>query len=155
MITSCELCVKLGMEELIKEEKKKKAVEIFAEEIIAPIINELTEMPKEKFIGIFEESHIYHHYFHLYSKISDWKETKTSCGNKKWVRHLEGHVEKDNPSHLPLDFNLLNQYLNHYGFNIVCKEEFYEMVKYATSSATYGSTYTSLYLSAICPEENF
>ena len=153
MITSCELCVKLGMEELIKEEKKKKAVEIFAEEIIAPIINELTEMPKEKFIGILKKSS--NQLFHFYPKISDWKETKTNRGRKKWERDLEGHVMKGNPSNLPLDFNLLNQYLNHYGFNIVCKEEFYEMVRYTTSSSTYGFTYTSLYLSAICPEENF
>lgn len=154
MITSCELCAKLGMEELIKEEKKKKAVEIFAEEIIAPIIDELTEMPKEKFIGFFEENCGYHS-FHFYSKISDWKETKTNRGHKKWERYLEGHIVKDNPSCLPLDFNLLNEYLNHYGFSIVCKEEFYETVRYTTSSSTYGFTYTSLYLSAICPEENF
>jgi hypothetical protein len=154
MITSCELCVKLGMEELIKEEKKKKAVEIFAEEIIAPIINELTEIPKEKFIGIFEDSYGYYH-FNLYSKFSDWKESRTSCGNKKWERRLEGNVKKENPSQLPLDFNLLNQYLNHYGFNIVCKEEPYEIVRYETSYTSYCFTYTSLYLSAICPEENF
>ena len=154
MITSCELCAKIEMEELIKEEKKKKAVEIFAEEIIAPIINELTEIPKEKFIGIFEESYS-HCYFYLYPKISNWKETKTNRGNKKWERYFDGKIMKDNPSLLPLDFNLLNQYLNHYGFNIVCKKEYYETVRYATSSSTYGFTYTSLYLSAICPEENF
>ena len=154
MITSCELCAKLGMEELIKEEKKKKAVEIFAEEIIAPIIDELTEIPKEKFIGIFMESPDYW-YFHFYSKISDWKEMKTNRGNKKWERDYEGHIMKNNPSRLPLDFDLLNQYLSHYGFNIIRKEEFQERVRYATSSTSYGSTDTSLYLSAICPEENF
>jgi hypothetical protein len=182
MITSCELCAKIAIEEAIKAEAERikkiqleertkqletKIVEVFAEEILAPIISELTEMPNHLLIGYNYTDEWGSSSVQLYKNMSSWIEELTQFNNPMKRRYLENQIKANTKeimtfediihNHLTpkLNIDMLNQYLENFGFKITRKTEKMCVVIYSTSTPDYYRDIDSFYLTAICPEENF
>ena len=161
MITVCELCEKISIEEAIREAKrleeeaqrhlKKIALaETFVEQILAPIVENLKSMPKNLFLGYRDE----YDSNAFYEAIGDWEEGYTARGNLKKTRHLIRPVK--NPNNIDfslLDFILVNEYLRDFGFQIICEELYFVSTHYTTSTRDAETLVTKLYLSTLC--ENF
>ena len=155
MITACELCTKITIEKALREEKlraeKAYAAKIFAEEIIQPILTELAEIPDQLMIGCK-----YSHWSspELYRKLSEWKNSLTSCGNPKKERKVIDEIYNKNLDWNKLDYEILNQYLAEFGYKIFWeKNKKTVMTKYSYSSdMEYEIDF--LYLSMICPLED-
>ena len=166
MITSCELCAKVAIEEAIREEERRKeaikieaeereVAKIFAENLIAPIIANLTKIPNKLFIGYSEQSE---RLFLSKGVGKEWKVVGfTSRRYKKLSKLLTHDTTTENPVGRCLRFDYLNDYLLNFGFTITYKKETVEKAfKYESSpNCLYDITITGLYLSAVCPEENF
>lgn len=151
MITACELCTKINMENIIREEsiriKKKEVAEKFAEEIISPILIELKEIPEHLFIGYrYGGGNTYG----LYKSISDWHYGLTNRGNSKKTRQLINSV---GVGYSELDYEVLNQYLIKFGFQISVEKKWVTFTKYSTSTPDTGLPIDYIYLSMICPIE--
>lgn len=182
MITSCELCAKIAIEKAIREEaerikmaqreERKKYLEkeiakLFAEKFLAPLISELTEVPNHLFIGYIRNDEYcgIDGSLRIYKNIGPWKEELTHWGNPMKRRCFEDEIkiELDYPISLDecvtlepkLNIVLLNQYLENFGFKIISEIQKVCTSMYSTSTPDYYWEISSLYLTAICPEENF
>ena len=162
MITVCELCEKISIEEAIREAKRLEEeaqrhlekialAETFVEEILAPIVENLKSMPKDLFLGYRRK---YNSSEAFYEAIGDWEEGYTARGNLKKTRHLIRPTK--NPNNIDfslLDFILVNEYLRDFGFQIICEESYFVSTHYTTSTRDEEISVTKLYLSTLC--ENF
>ena len=154
MITACELCAKITIENVMREEAeriaKMKVAKTFAEEIISPILENLTTIPDHLRIG-----YRYHgsNAIALFTEISDWQKSMTNRGNPKWDRNLSGMIRGSIDFSL-LDYEVLNQYLAEFGFQMSYETEWMKMTRYSTSTADTGLKVDTLYLSMTCPIEN-
>lgn len=158
MITVCELCAKISIEEAMKEAqrleqeallqmKKIEVAEAFAEEILAPIIENLHEMPNKLFLGYRWDGID----VAFYTSLSNWKNGLTNRGNLKYERSFTNPVLSTNGrSFSLLDYNLVNAYLRDYGFQISYSSTFVELTKYTTSTRNAGGHIDHLYLSTLC-----
>lgn len=155
MITACELCAKIAIENALREEAdraiKMQTAKIFAEEILSPIIANLTEIPDHLLIGYrcSESNDVA-----LYRNISDWNETTTLSGNLRKDRHLTNKVDCDR-DFSTLDYEILNQYLAEFGFQISYPSKFTIFTEYSSSTRDRGLNIDFLYLSMTCPAEDF
>ena len=72
MITACELCAKITVETAMREEAiriaKAKTAKAFAEEVISPILEKLTEIPNHLEIGFR-----YHNPLYSWSVLWHWR----------------------------------------------------------------------------------
>lgn len=153
MITACELCTKITVENALREEAtrvaKMQTAKLFAEEIIDPILRNLTEIPNHLKIG--------YRYANTCSKVglwtavSDWCYGKTSAGNSKKTRSLSKPVGDGNFS--MLDYEFVNQYLAEFGFQISSRTEKLCVTEYSTSTRDEYMYVDILYLSMTCPME--
>lgn len=162
MITVCELCEKISIEEAIREAKRLEEeaqrhlekialAETFVEQILAPIVENLKSMPKNLFLG-------YRHKFGcseaFYKGIGEWKESYTARRNLKRERNLAYPIENPNNINFALlDFTLVNDYLRDFGFQIICEEGTYVSTEYTSSTRDAEASVIKLYLSTLC--ENF
>lgn len=155
MITACELCAKIAVENALREEAeraiKMQTAKNFAEEILSPIIVNLTEIPDHLLIGYrySEPNRIA-----LYRNISSWTKCVTTRGYPYRDRNLTDEVKCDKDFSM-LDYEVLNQYLAEFGFQISCTSKFVTMTEYSTSASNIGRDVDFLYLSMICPAEDF
>lgn len=155
MITACELCAKIAVENVLHEEAeraiKMQTAKIFAEEILSPIIVALTEIPNHLLIGYrySKPNHVA-----LYRNISDWTYGVTARGNPRKDRYLTDKVEC-NKDFSMLDYEVLNQYLAEFGFQISYTSKFVTMTEYSSSTRDTGHDVDFLYLSMTCPAEDF
>lgn len=155
MLNACELCTKISVEKVIREEtervEKMRVAKIFAEEIIAPILEELTDIPDHYFIGY----RLPEYYVGLYRKMSDWEERYTLRGNPKKERTLADKIE-GSIDFSKLDYEVLNQYLSEFGFQISYELSKWVMTdRYSTSTTDRGLHLDCLYLSMTCPIGEF
>lgn len=156
MITACELCAKITVENALREEAtriaKMRTAKAFAEEVISPILEKLTEVPNHLCIG-YRYSNATPPNVGLYQRISNWEQSLTARGNPKKERWLSGEVRGEYNFSL-LDYEVLNQYLAEFGFQISCEKAWVKMTEYSTSTRDSGLYVDTLYLSMTCPLED-
>ena len=154
MITACELCAKITVENALREEAtriaKMKTAKVFAEEILSPILSKLTEVPNHLLIGYrYEGSSC-----GLFKRISGWSKSTTTRGNLKKERSLTD-VVGENFDFSELDYEVLNQYLAEFGFQISVETKWICMTEYSSSTRDAGLDVEFLYISMTCPMEDF
>lgn len=154
MITACELCAKITVENALHEEAtriaKMKTAKVFAEEILSPILSQLTEVPNHFLVGYrYEGSR-----WSLFQRISDWSKSTTSRGNLKKERWLSNEIKADF-DFSELDYEVLNQYLAEFGFQISVETKWVCMTEYSSSTRNTGHDVDYLYISMTCPLEEF
>jgi hypothetical protein len=165
MINACELCAKITLENALREEAEriaeaKRAEELriqktvtakaFAEEIIAPMLENLTEIPDHLFLGYRPARSEYSG--GLFTRIGEWENELTARKNPVKRRYLENEV-KGQSSYSRLDFEFLNQYLANFGFQV--SAEYKKMIQSIYSTSTkdgYVGIY-EIYLTLTCPLE--
>lgn len=154
MITACELCAKVTLENALREEAtriaKTQTAKLFAEEVIDPILRNLREVPDHLKIG-YRYTYA-HSKCGLWGNISAWHNGKTSMGNPKRSRSLENEMGDGDFS--MLDYEYVNQYLAEFGFQISVTTEKICTTEYSTSTRDEYTTIDVLYLSMTCPIEN-
>lgn len=154
MITACELCAKITVENALREEAtritKMKTAKVFAEEIIGPILSQLTEVPNHLLIGYRYEGGR----CGLFKRISGWSKSTTARGNLKKERSLTDLVG-ENFDFSELDYEVLNQYLAEFGFQISVETKWICMTEYSSSTRDTGLDIEFLYISMTCPMEDF
>ena len=155
MINACELCAKIAVENAMKDEAlrvaKMKVAKAFAEEVIAPMLITLTEVPDHLEIGFR-----YHNpnARGLFQGVSRWENGMTVRGNPMKRRDFTGEL-KGEGDYCLLDYEVLNQYLAEFGFQISTELKWMTTVEYSTSTADRGAYVDKLFLSMTCPLENF
>lgn len=154
MITACELCTKISVENALREEAtriaKMKVAKGFAEEVIAPILEKLTEIPDHLEIGFrYEEPNARG----LFTGIGDWHHRTTHYGNDMAYRHFIGEMKGETGDYTMLDYEVLNQYLAEFGFQISTKGRGIVHKKYSSSTPDAYVYVNYLYLSMTCPLE--
>jgi hypothetical protein len=155
MITACQLCAKITVENALREEAeriaKMQVAKAFAEEIISPILENLTEVPNRMFLGYRQSggSRV-----GLYRTLTEWKRSLTNHGNPKWERDLTNSILGTTDYDL-LDYEVVNQYLAEFGFQISCETHWMVMTKYSTSTTSRGFDVDTLYITMTCPLEEF
>lgn len=154
MISACELHEKVIAkeiaEEMAKQLKIKETSEEFIEKVISPLVDSLTEMPKDYLIG----------YWNIWSPIGceylyksfDSKPTEipTSRGWTKLVRYYGDCLffEKIDA----VDFDYINTILAEYGFKVELGEgERFEQEYFYCGQRSYYAHYKRLYLNTLCP----
>ena len=153
MITACELCAKIAVENVLREEAERVAkmqvAKAFAEEIISPMLETLTEVPNRTVLGyrLPGGSRV-----GLYLDITDWKSGLTNHGKPNWERDLVKPVLGTTDYEL-LDYEVLNQYLAEFGFQLAWESKWMTTVRYSTSTADRGFNVDTLYLTMTCPME--
>jgi hypothetical protein len=154
MITACELCAKITVENALREEAtriaKMKTAKVFAEEILSPILSQLTEVPDHFLIGYRYEGGV----CGLFKRISGWSKSTTSRGNLKKERNLTDAVG-GGFDFSKLDYEVLNQYLAEFGFQISVETKWICMTEYSSSTRDTGLDVEFLYISMTCPMEDF
>lgn len=154
MITACELCAKITVENALREEAtriaKMKTAKVFAEEILSPILSKLTEVPNHLLIGYRYEGGR----CGLFKRISGWSKSTTTRGNLKKERSLTD-VVGENFDFSKLDYEVLNQYLAEFGFQISVETKWVCMTEYSSSTRDAGLDVEFLYISMTCPMEDF
>ena len=155
MITACELCAKITVENALREEAeriaKMRLAKAFAEEIISPILDGLKEIPNHLLIGYRYNGG---QRTGLYRNISKWQKSMTHCGNPKRDRDLIDEVRGES-DYTMLDYEMLNQYLSEFGFQISTQMKWFTSTEYSTSTKDRGNYVDELYLSMTCPMEDF
>ena len=153
MITACELCAKVTLENALREEAtriaKTQTAKLFAEEIIDPILRDLQEIPDHLKIGYRYSS--VQSKVGLWKHISPWSDGKTHLGNPKKVRSLEEEIGDGDFS--MLDYEYVNQYLAEFGFQISVSSSRICTTQYSTSTRDGYSCIDTLHLSMVCPVE--
>lgn len=154
MISACELCAKIAVETALRDEAvrvaKMQTAKIFAEEVIAPILESLTEVPDHHFIGYtFRDSSD----GNLYQGLSEWKKSVTTFGNPKMDRWVDKPIRCSIDGEL-LDYEILNQYLAEFGFQVSLASEWVCFTQYSTSTRDHGYYMNRLYISMTCPLED-
>ena len=154
MISACELCAKIAVETALRDEAmrvaKMQAAKTFAEKVIAPILESLTEVPDHHFIGyrIHDSA-----FGTLYQSLSEWKKGVTSFGNPMRSRNLEKPIGF-NLKIESLDYEALNQYLAEFGFQLSWEVKWVCTTEYSTSTKDSGRHLDFLYISMTCPLED-
>lgn len=144
MISACELCIKIATEEALRKTQLEQA-KLFSEKIISPILMGLTEIPKKYFIGYsYEKLHT------VYREIGPWIEEMTLRGNPKKERYLENPIECEVRFN-ELTVEVLNEYLEEFGFKIEYEKEVFNYAIYSTRSVPQSTWIKKLYLSLLCP----
>ena len=155
MITACQRCAKITVENALREEAeriaKMQVAKAFAEEIISPILENLTEVPNRMLLGyrLPGGSRV-----GLYLSLTDWKRSLSILGYPYWERDLTNSVLGTTDYDL-LDYEVVNQYLAEFGFQISCETSWMTMTKYSTSTADRGYKVDTLYITMTCPLEEF
>lgn len=155
MITACELCAKITVETAMREEAiriaKAKTAKAFAEEVISPILEKLTEIPNHLEIGFR-----YHDPSArgLFCGIGGWQLSTTTRGNPMRIRNFIEEIRGES-DYTMLDYEILNQYLAEFGFQISTELKWITTVEYSTSTKNRGDYVDYLYLSMTCPMEDF
>ena len=154
MITACELCAKITVENALREEAnriaKMKTAKVFAEEILSPILSQLTEVPNHLLVGYRYQGGR----CGLFKRISGWSKSTTNRGNLKKERSLTD-VVGENFDFSKLDYEVLNQYLAEFGFQISVETKWVCMTEYSSSTRDAGLDVEFLYISMTCPMEEF
>ena len=155
MINSCELCAKIAVETALRDEAtrvaKMQTAKAFAEEVISPILEELTEIPDHMLIGYrIHDSDC----ATLYRGISSWEDGITTRGNPMKSRNLINPIRCYNIDGNLLDYEILNQYLAEFGFQLSWMAKWVCTVEYSTSTRDAGYDLDHLYISMTCPIEN-
>ena len=150
MINACELCARVAVKEEAKYLLKVQIAKAFAEEVISPILEELSEIPDHLFIGYRAD---YAREVALYRKISDWRKGTTTRGNPMKDRYLTDGV-KGSVDFSLLDYEILNQYLAEFGFQISYTTKRVCFAEYSTSTPNHEKAVDFLYISMTCPLEN-
>ena len=154
MISACELCAKIAIENAMKDEAirvaKMQTAKTFAEEVIAPILENLTEVPDHQFIG-----YMFRDYSNgtLYRGLSEWQNEVTTHGNPVKRRWFDRPIDCQIDGKL-LDYEVLNQYLAEFGFQLSLTSGWVCTAEYSTSTRDNGSYMNSLYISMTCPLED-
>lgn len=156
MITACELCTKISVENALREEAtriaKAKVAKGFAEEVIAPILEKLTKIPDHLEIGFRYAGPTA---CGLFTDISAWHHSTTHYGNDVMYRHFIGEIKGETGDYTMLDYGVLNQYLAEFGFQISTERKEIVRKKYSSSTPDLYVNVDYLYLSMTCPlEEN-
>ena len=155
MITACELCAKITVETALREEAtriaKMKTAKAFAKEVISPILEQLKEIPNHLEIGFR-----YHNPCArgLFRGIGKWELSTTTRGNPMKIRDFTGEL-RGKSDYTMLDYEVLNQYLAEFGFQISTDLKWITTTEYSTSTKNRGSYVDFLYLSMTCPMEDF
>lgn len=153
MITACELCEKITLEENLKkaeqEKKKRKVAKDFVEEVLSLVVNNFKEIPDKKFIGYRYSSSTHPE---LCRWFSNWEESYTRNSNLKKSRELSGRLatKEDIPF---FDYDFVNEYLKDFGFQISYTTEPMVLTRYSSFWGDYESDIDSLYITANCPLE--
>lgn len=154
MINACELCAKITLENALRDEalrvNKMKAARAFAEEVIAPILTTLTEVPDHLEIGFRYHDPNKHG---LYRGVTAWEKGMTAQRNPKRERYFDNELKGESDYTL-LDYEVLNQYLAEFGFQISTKLSGITLTEYSTSTRDYKVYVDTLYLSMTCPLED-
>ena len=166
MIYACDLCTKIAVETALREEAEriaeaKRAEELriqktatakaFAEEIIAPIVENLKEIPDHLFLG-YRYAGSGEYSGGLHTRIGDWENELTARKNPVKRRYLKNEL-KGQSSYSQLDFEFLNQYLANFGFQVSAEYKKIVQSIYSTSTKdTYMGVY-EIYLTLTCPLE--
>lgn len=154
MITACELCAKITVENALREEAeriaKMRLAKAFAEEIISPILDGLKEIPNRLLIGYRYNGG---QRTGLYRNISKWQKGTTTRGNPKQDRHLINSID-GTMDYTLLDYEVVNQYLAEFGFQISCVTKWITLTEYSTSTRDTGLDIDFIYLSMTCPLED-
>jgi hypothetical protein len=129
---------------------KMKTAKVFAEEILSPILSQLTEVPNHLLIGYRYEGGR----CGLFKRISGWSKSTTTRGNLKKERSLTD-VVGENFDFSKLDYEVLNQYLAEFGFQISVETKWVCMTEYSSSTRDTGLDVEFLYISMTCPMEDF
>ena len=156
MITACELCAKITVKNALREETiriaKMRTAKAFAEEVLCPIIEDLNEVPDHLDIGCrYHTSNARG----LFRDVSEKKKGMTNYGNPMESRHLIDEVGGCSEDYSILDYEVLNQYLAEFGFQISTEMLWLETARYSTSTPTKGVYVDRLYLTMTCPVEEF
>lgn len=153
MMTACELCAKvtaIEIEKALKEEiNKREKAKAFVEEVISPIVDTLTAIPKDLWIGYLSQ------YGYLRGNLTEWEDYVTNYGNPASYREFADnpYIPKCYTSFKDLDYNLVNEYLKDFGFCIKTKREVFTVAKYTTKTPDTIHIADAIYLSMICPME--
>ena len=154
MITACQLCAKITVENALREEAtriiKMQTAKAFAEEVISPILEKLTEIPDHLLIG-----YRYHDFSFsqgLYQRFSNWSTSKTARGYTKKERYLTDELKGESDYSL-LDYEVLNQYLAEFGFQISWEREWVYTTTYTSTTRDTGHYLDKIFLSMTCPME--
>lgn len=154
MINACELCAKITLEDALRDEamrvNKMKVAKAFAEEVIAPMLTTLTEVPDHLKIGFR-----YHNpnARGLFRGVSEWEDGITTRGNPMRSRYCDGELKGEGDYTL-LDYEVLNQYLAEFGFQISIQNDWITITEYSTSTRNHEIYVDTLYLSMTCPLED-
>lgn len=158
MITACELCAKIALENALKEEaeriEKMKVAKYFVEEVIAPIVENATEVPNKALIG-----YRYHNPEGWRDKgmatlLTGWHNYVTASGNPKKERWLADWVG-NSVNYSSLDYAVVNQYLAEFGFQISYDTKSIVTTEYSTSTRDRKDDIDFIYLTMTCPLENY
>ena len=156
MITACELCTKNNVENALREEAtriaKAKVAKGFAEEVIAPILEKLTEIPDHLKIGFRYSGP---NARGLFTGVGEWHHRVTHYGNDMAYRDFTHEIKGKIGDYTMLDYEILNQYLAQFGFQISTERKMIITKKYSSSTSNEGVYVDFLCLSMTCPlEEN-
>lgn len=153
MMTACELCAKvtaIEIEKALREEiNKREKAKTFVEEVISPIVDTLTVIPKDLWIGYLNLSG------YLCGNLTEWKDYVTHCGNPASYRKFveNPYVPKCNIRFENLNCDLVNEYLKDFGFYIRVERKTFTVTKYTTTTSDAIQIVDAIYLSMICPME--
>ena len=156
MISACELCAKIAIENAMKDEAmrvaKMKVAKGFAEQVIGPILATLTEVPDHLEIGFR-----YHepNGRGMFQGVSKWETGVTVRGNPVKHRNFTGELISNEGDYSLLDYEVLNQYLAEFGFQISTELKWITLTEYSTSTPDRGAYVDKLFLSMTCPLEDF
>ena len=153
MMTACELCAKvtaIEIEKALKEEiNKREKAKAFVEEVISPIVDTLTAIPKDLWIGYLNGNGC------LCGNLTEWKNYVTNFGNPASYRQFteNPYISKYHTPFRELDYNLVNEYLKDFGFCIKTERKIFTVGKYTTKTPDAIQNVDAIYLSMICPME--
>ena len=154
MISACELCAKIAVETALRDEAvrvaKMQTAKTFAEEVIAPILENLTEVPDHYFIGYTFRNDSDGT---LYRGLSEWCNDVTTHGNPVKRRWFDRPIDCQIDGKL-LDYEMLNQYLAEFGFQVSWTMDWVCTAEYSTSTRDHGHYMNALYISMTCPLED-
>ena len=147
MISACELCEKITVENVLRSvvehEKKMQTAKEFAETVIAPIIEGMTEIPDDFLLGYAMKTCVY-------SGLTEWKEYITNRGNKAYYREFKKTLARGMDY---FDPDYVADYLAAFGFRLSVVPRQLDCRRYTTSTGTSYWDVDELHLSLMCPFE--